>query len=330
VLRRSLELNSSELAPPSTHFIPTLGWSAKAIEAREKELSRVELFERIRIDHREEGVSIRALADRHRVHRRTVRQAIAAAVPPPRKRATRAAPAIGPQVSTIRTWLTDDLSAPRKQRHTARRVWQRLVDEQGALVAESTVRRHVRMIRAELESGTLLVTVPQTHPAGDEAEVDFGAASIWLAGVLTTVSIFNLRLSHSAKAVHVASGSEGQEAFLEGHVVAFERLGGVPGRIRYDNLKSAVARVLRGRDRTEAERFIALRSHYGFDSFFCEPGIAGAHEKGGVEGEVGRFRRRHLGRCPPNPSIRPWHSAPRSTARPGSRSAARTSPRQSR
>jgi len=152
----------------------------------------VELFERIRIDHREEGVSIRALADRHRVHRRTVRHAIASAVPPPRKPVTRAAPAIGPQSSTIRTWLTDDLSAPRKQRHTARRVWQRLVDEQGALVAESTVRRHVRRIRAELESNTTLVTVPQTHPAGDEAEVDFGAASIWLAGVLTTVSIFSI------------------------------------------------------------------------------------------------------------------------------------------
>ena len=254
----------------------------------------MELFERIRIDHREEGVSIRALADRHHVHRRTVRQAIAAAVPPPRKPASRAAPVIGPQASTIRTWLTDDLVAPRKQRHTARRVWQRLVDEQGALVAESTVRRYVRVIRAELDANRSLVTILQTHPAGAEAEVDFGAASIWLAGVRTTVSIFNLRLSHSARAVHVASGSEGQEAFLEGHVVALERLGGVPGRIRYDNLKSAVVRVLRGRDRTEAERFIALRSHYGFDSFFCEPGIAGAHEKGGVEGEVGRFRRRHL------------------------------------
>jgi hypothetical protein len=68
----------------------------------------------------------------------------------------------------------------------------------------------------------------------------------------------------------------------------------VPRRIRYDNLKPAVTRVLRGRDRLEAARFVALRSHYGFDSFFCIPGVEGAHEKGGVEGEVGRFRRRHL------------------------------------
>jgi transposase len=77
-------------------------------------------------------------------------------------------------------------------------------------------------------------------------------------------------------------------------MLAFNHFGGVPVRIRYDNLGPAVARVLRGRDRIESERFIALRSHYGFDSFFCRPGKDGAHEKGGVEGEIGRFRRRHL------------------------------------
>jgi hypothetical protein len=85
-------------------------------------------------------------------------------------------------------------------------------------------------------------------------------------------------------------------------VLAFEYFGAVPGRIRYDNLKPAVTRVLRGRDRAEAERFIALRSHYGFDSFFCVPGPEGAHEKGGVEGEIGRFRRRHL---VPIPAVAP-------------------------
>lgn len=103
-----------------------------------------------------------------------------------------------------------------------------------------------------------------------------------------------MRLSCSGRAFHVAFATQAQEAFLEGHVLAFAHFGGVPGRIRYDNLGPAVVRVLKGRDRTEAERFIALRSHYGFDSFFCIPGKAGAHEKGGVEGEIGRFRRRHL------------------------------------
>ena len=73
--------------------------------------------------------------------------------------------------------------------------------------------------------------------------------------------------------------------------------------MRYDNLTAAVVRVCKGRDRDEAERFMALRSHYGFDSFFCRPGLDGAHEKGGVEGEIGRFRRRHLTPVPNVASI---------------------------
>ena len=254
----------------------------------------MELFEHIRRDRREDGVSIRGLAHRHRVHRRTVRQALKSALPPRRKRAPRLAPQLGPYVEVIREWLVADLSAPRKQRHTARRIWQRLVDERGASVAESTVRAYVGRLRRELESGSVEVTIPQLHPPGEEAEADFGRVSVFLDGELTELSMFVMRLSHSGRAVHVCFPGEGQEAFLEGHAVAFERLGGVPRRVRYDNLKAAVVRVLAGRDRVESDRFTALRSHYGFDAFFCEPGAGGAHEKGGVEGEVGRFRRRHL------------------------------------
>ncbi len=104
-----------------------------------------------------------------------------------------------------------------------------------------------------------------------------------------------MRLSASRRGFHRIYLNQAQQVFLDGHVRAFEHFGGMPSvRIRYDNLKPAVVRVLRGRDRQETERFIALRSHYGFDSFFCVPGADGAHEKGGVEGEVGRFRRRNL------------------------------------
>jgi len=117
------------------------------------------------------------------------------------------------------------------------------------------------------------------------------------------VWMFVMRLSHSGRAFHIAYGTQAQEAFLEGHVLAFQHFGGVPGRVRYDNLKPAVIRILKGRDRTEAERFVALRSHYGFESFFCQPGLKGAHEKGGVEGEIGRFRRRHLVPVPKAPTL---------------------------
>ena len=255
----------------------------------------MELFEGIRRDKREEGLTVRALARRHKVHRRTVRQALASALPPPRVVPPRAAPVMGPLRPIIRAWLVADREAPRKQRHTARRVWQRLVEEHSAPVAESTVRGYIRSLRAELGSGIGQVTIVACHPPGEEAEVDFGEATIILAGQPTKVHLFHLRLSHSGKAITLGFLAPDQAAFLEGHAIAFERLGGVPvGRIRYDNLTSAVAKVLRGRGRVETERFIAMRSHYGFDAFFCESGERGAHEKGGVEGEVGRFRRRHL------------------------------------
>ena len=248
----------------------------------------MELFEHIRRDRRERGSSLRELARRHRVHRRTVRQALKSALPPPRKPARRAAPQLGPHRETIRAWLVADLNAPRKQRHTARRIWQRLVDERGATVAESTVRAYVGRVRRELESGRVTVTIPQLHPPGEEAEVDFGGVSVWLDGVLTELSMFVMRLSHSGRAVHVCFPGEGQEAFLEGHTLAFGRLGGVPRRVRYDNLKAAVTRVLAGRDRIESDRFTALRSHFGFDAFFCEPGIGIGRAREGRRGGRGR------------------------------------------
>src|SRR6266540_4180457 len=230
--------------------------------------SRVELFEQIRRDRRVEELSIRELADRHRVHRRTVRQALASAAPPPRKAyPPRARPAIDPYVEIVDGWLLSDRDVPRKQRHTARRVWQRLVAEHGATIAEVTVSRYVARRRVELGLDRVEVAVPQTHPPGAEAEVDFGEFYATIAGTWMKLWMFVMRLAH---------------------------FGAVPARIRYDNLKPAVVRVLRGRDRTESERFIALRSHYGFDSFFCRPGKDGAHEKGGVESEIGRFRRHHL------------------------------------
>jgi transposase len=255
----------------------------------------VELFERIRRDKREEkGLSVRALARRHHVHRRTVRQALASALPPPRATPRREAPVMGPWIGTVREWLVADREAPRKQRHTARRIWQRLVEEKGAGVAESTVRQTVRELRAELESGIADVMIVALHEPGAEAEVDFGEATVILAGEPIVVHLFHLRLSASAKGITLAFLGEDQAALLEGHVEAFSRLDGVPGRIRYDNLPAAVRRILEGRGREETDRFVALRSHFGFDAFFCEPGVRGAHEKGGVEGEVGRFRRRHL------------------------------------
>lgn len=257
------------------------------------------MFEAIRRDRRDDpDVSIRELAVRHGVHRRTVRQALASAEPPPRKIPERVAPVLGPVKPLIDAMLREDIDAPRKQRHTARRIRERLIEEHQVRVAYPTVRDYVRDARPRIavEAGRPLaeVFVPQTHAAGAEAEVDFADLWIVLAGVKTKVFLFTFRLSYSGKAIHRAYATASQEAFLDGHRYAFEQLGGIPTRhIRYDNLKAAVSRVLMGRTRVESDRWVTFRSHYGFDVFYCRPGVEGAHEKGGVEGEGGRFRRAH-------------------------------------
>lgn len=242
--------------------------------------SRVELFAAIRRDARVEELSIRALAKRHGVHRRTVRQALASATPPPRKTPVRRSPRLDPYRDAIDAMLRADLDAPRKQRHTATRILARLVDEHDA--ANLRIRRcgttcacGVRKSTSKLAAGWRSSSHKNT-PSGQEAEVDFGEVRVVLKGVKTKCHMFVYRLSHSGKAIHRVYPTCGQEAFLEGHIDAFETLGGVPTRhIRYDNLTSAVATVLHGGDRRrkENDRWVLFCSHYGFDPFYCQPGI---------------------------------------------------------
>jgi transposase len=267
--------------------------------------SRVELYAAIRFDWQRNQMSVRALAEKYSVHRRTVREAIASPIPPPRKCPPRRTLVLDTVRDAVDAMLVEDLTAPRKQRHTARRIFERLCAEQDARVSYSYVAKYVHRRRPQLaaeaaardaaRAGVVAGFVPQSHPPGAEAEVDFADLWVRLDGEMTKCFLFTLRLSHSGKAVHRVFASQGQEAFLEGHVAAFEVLGGVPfDKIRYDNLRSAVHRVLFGRTRSESSRWLAFRAHYGFEAFYCLPGRDGAHEKGGVEGDGGRFRRTHL------------------------------------
>jgi len=210
-----------------------------------------------------------------------------------------AAPKLDPAKPLIDAMLREDLTAHRKQQHTARRVLARLGDEhQMGEVSYASVRDYVARRRPQIQAEAGRLTeqafVPQTHAPGEQAEVDFGDVWLTLAGEKTRCFMFTYRLSFSGAAVHRIYASQGQEAFIEGHLEAFRVLGVPTVHIRYDNLKSAVTRVLFGRTRTESDRWTLFRSHAGFDAFYCMPGIEGAHEKGGVEGEVGRFRRNHL------------------------------------
>lgn len=254
----------------------------------------MELFEQIRRDRSWYGLSISALARRHKTHRRTVRQALADAVPPPRKPpSSRPTPKLGPHHEFIDQILEDDKSAPKKQRHTIKRIHARLIEERGADVGYSTVGDYVRAVRKR--SGEVdEVFIPRHHEPGHGAEVDWGEASVILDGEKTKVHLFHMRSSYSGATFVWASARENQQAFLEGHARAFSWFDGVFATLSYDNLSSAVNEMFLGRRRTEQDRFVTLRSHYGFESFYTLAGKRGAHEKGGVEGEVGRFRRNNL------------------------------------
>lgn len=235
--------------------------------------SKVDLYAAIRQDHRL-GMSLRALQRRHNVTWRTVRRALDGQWPEPRKRQRRKESRLDPYKPLVDGMLRADLDAPAKQRHTAQRIFDRLVEGHEADdISYPMVRVYVKERRKEIRRqagvGPEAMFVPQTHLPGAEAEVDFGDVHIVLAGVPTRVYLFSLRLSYSGKAVHRVFASCGQEAFFEGHVHAFRVLGGIPrGRIRYDNLRAAVERVLGfSRARVETDRWTAFRSHWGIDAF---------------------------------------------------------------
>lgn len=253
----------------------------------------MELFEQIRREYEHGAGTIRAVARKLGVHRRLVREAIANAVPGERKRPVREKPKLAPAMDFIEATLEADRKAPRKQRHTAHRIWCRLrVERPGLEIAESTVRRYVRERKRQLGQLGQAVFIPQSYAWGQEGQVDWYDALAEIDGEETKVHVFCLRSMASAGAFHRAYLHASQQAFLEAHELGFHYFGGVFHVLRYDNLKSAVKKILRGHRREETARFIAFRSHWGFQSEFCTPGQG--HEKGGVEGEGGYFRRNHL------------------------------------
>ncbi|WP_063036292.1 IS21 family transposase [Nocardia grenadensis] len=271
--------------------------------------SKVELYAAIRRDARA-GLSGRALQAKYGVGWRTVQAATSSVWPTERRQYPKRGSKLDPYKAFIDAALREDLVAPKKQKHTVKRLYARLIDEHNMDgISYQTVRDYVAerkpQIRAEAGRGPAEVFIRQTHRPGEEAEVDFGDVTIRLRGELLVVCLFALRLSFSGKAVHRCFLSAGQEAFFEGHVHAFEVLGGVPfGKVRYDNLRAAVSRVLGfARLREESDRWTAFRSHYDLEAFYCQPGIGGAHEKGGVEGQIGWFRRNHFVPIPEVESI---------------------------
>ena len=253
----------------------------------------MELYEEIRREYEHGAGTIKGVARQLGVHRRMVREAVANAVPPARKVPARVRPKLAGAIPFIEAILEADRRAPRKQRHTAHRIWQRVRRElSGVIVGESTVREYVRQRKVALGLVRKETFVPQSYAAGGEGQVDWYEAWAELDGELCKLFIFCLRSMAGGGAYHRAYLRANQQAFLEAHELAFAYFGGVFRVLRYDNLTSAVKKILRGHQREETTRFIAFRSHWGFAAEFCNAGQG--HEKGGVEGEVGQFRRNYL------------------------------------
>ena len=248
----------------------------------------MEIYGRVRRAVRVEGRSQRAVAREFGLSRETVRKMLRYAVPPgyqrqqPIKR-----PKLGPWLGIIDAILEDDKQRPVKQRHTAKRIFERLKEEHGFTGGYTIVKDYVRTATLRAQE----MFVPLTHPAG-EAQVDFGEALVVIAGVEQKAHYLAMDLPHSDDCFVAAFPAETTEAFLEGHVRAFAYLGGVPTRILYDNTRIAVAKILGGEERQRTRSFSELQSYYLFADKFGRP--ARGNDKGKVEGLVGYARRNFM------------------------------------
>jgi transposase len=249
---------------------------------------KVELYGRIRRAVLVDGLSQRAVAREFGISRKTIRKMLAYAVPPGYQRQQPVKlPKLGPWIGVIDAILEEDKARPAKQRHTAKRVFDRLKEEHQFTGGYTVVKDYIRS--ATLRGREMFV--PLVHPAG-EAQADFGEALVVIGGVECKAHYLAMDLPHSDDCFVIAFPAETTEAFLEGHVRAFSYFDGVPIRILYDNTKIAVARILGGTQRHKTRAFSELQSHYLFADKFGRP--AKGNDKGKVEGLVGYARRNFM------------------------------------
>ena len=248
----------------------------------------VELYARVRRACMVEGMSVREASRVFGLHRDTVRKMLAYSAPPGyRRQNPLRRPKLEPFTGVIGAILEADRQVPRKQRHTAKRILERLRDEYGFDGQYTIVKDYVREHRRRSQE----MFVPLSHPPG-HAQCDFGEALLVIGGVEQKAHCFVIDLPHSDGCFVKAYPAEITEAFLDGHVSAFSFLGGVPQSILYDNTKLAVAKILGDGRRRRTRAFTELQSHYLFDDRFGRPGKG--NDKGKVEGLVGYVRRNFL------------------------------------
>ena len=255
---------------------------------------KVDHIERIRRAYYVEEKSIRQIAKEQNHSRTTIRKALVSAQPQKyRLKKERPAPVLGAYKARIKELLEESERMPRKQRYTWRTIY-KIIQAEGYQGSGSNLRQYISQQRRARR--TPKVFLPLEYDPGQDAQVDWGEAQVIVKDKQVTVQLFVMRLCYSRRIFVMAFPNQKQEAFFLGHVQAFHYFGGIPRRISYDNLKTAVRRILNGKNRQEQDSFIEFRSHYLFDSHFCTPGQG--HEKGGVEHAIGYARRNFLAPLP--------------------------------
>ncbi len=251
-------------------------------------MKTVELYARVRHAVMIEGLSARGAADRFGINARTVSKMLAFSVPPGYvRRKPPYRPKLDGFMGVIDAILVADKDRPKKQRHTSRRIFERLRDEHGFTGKITIVKDYVAGWRQRTQE----MFVPLVHPPG-QAQADFGEALGVIGGVECKIHFLAFDLPHSDAIFVAAFPAETTEAFCDGHVRAFAFFGGVPQSILYDNTKIAVARILGDGRRQRTRVFSELQSHYLFTDRFGRPGKG--NDKGKVEGLVGYARRNFL------------------------------------
>jgi len=241
-----------------------------------------------------EGRSKRSVMAEEGLHWETLQKMLAHSRPPGYRRVNKPERKVDAHREWVAGVLDSDRQMPRKQRHTAKRIWERLGEERGFEGGYTAVKELV----AELKAVKREVFVPLIHRPG-EAQVDFGHALVNVDGELRKRPFFVMSLPYSDGFFVQVFERENTESFWEGHVRAFRFFGAVPGRISYDNSKVAVARLLGSRERKLTDGFLQLQSHYLFEEHFCLP--RRGNEKGVVEGIV-RYARTNF--LVPVPQVR--------------------------
>jgi transposase len=252
----------------------------------------VDQYSYIRTAHRVYGKKIKQIARETGHSKNTIKKVLRGEFSGYKPRVEQPYPILGPYLNIIDQWLQDDKQRPKKQRHTAVRVFNRLKQEHDFQGAETTVRRYVREAKLRLGVGAPQVFIASDPQAGIEAEVDWGRCIAILGGIETWLKLFCMRSKFSGKHFVRCYPCERQQALFDGHIDGFSFFGGVFPVLIYDNLTTAVQKILCGKNRVLQESYDKFRGYYNFVPRFCNRGQG--HEKGGVEGLVGYARRNYM------------------------------------